>query len=359
MAVTVFADGESRAITTNADTVEEVLNRADIPVDNQDLVEPSLDSDVSSDTFNINVYRARPVLLQDENGDSEQIMTGERDKRSIAEQAEDIDVYEEDELEINLITDFVNTDYIGYEVLIERSTPVNLIVSGQEQTVRTHAETVAELFEEREMEVGDDDDVEPGLNQSITADMQIVLSRVGYETVTEEVEIEPSVEEIRDNDMPMGEEEVEAEGRPGIAEVTYDVKYKDGEEVRREEIDREVLEEPQDRVVVVGNHTEDYDSGDNRSIGQDMAADRGWTGSEWNCLEQLWTRESNWDHTARNPTSGAYGIPQALLSTHTHLRGSDYMNDPAAQIEWGMDYIEGRYSTPCGAWDFFQSRNWY
>ena len=53
-------------------------------------------------------------------------------------------------------------------------------------------------------------------------------------------------------------------------------------------------------------------SGSNRQIGQQMAARYGWTGAQWAALEKLWTGESNWNHLARNPSSGAYGIPQCV-----------------------------------------------
>ena len=50
----------------------------------------------------------------------------------------------------------------------------------------------------------------------------------------------------------------------------------------------------------------------NEQLGEQMAAGYGWTGAQWTCLNWLWTRESNWETTATNPQSGAYGIPQSL-----------------------------------------------
>lgn len=99
--------------------------------------------------------------------------------------------------------------------------------------------------------------------------------------------------------------------------------------------------------------------GSNREIGRQLAAERGWTGSQWTCLEQLWTKESGWDHRAQNPSSGAYGIPQALPGGKMDSHGSDWRSNPATQIAWGLDYIDGRYGSPCGAWGHSQSNNWY
>ncbi|WP_017536890.1 aggregation-promoting factor C-terminal-like domain-containing protein [Nocardiopsis halophila] len=108
------------------------------------------------------------------------------------------------------------------------------------------------------------------------------------------------------------------------------------------------------------------DNGANKEIGQKLAAERGFTGRQWECLETLWSHESSWNHKAVNPSSGAAGIPQLLPSVHNVPPG--FMDSPEIQIEWGLDYIEGRYNTPCEAWAFWQnptnspsgaSTNWY
>jgi hypothetical protein len=99
-------------------------------------------------------------------------------------------------------------------------------------------------------------------------------------------------------------------------------------------------------------------SGSTREIGKRMAADRGWTGDQWTCLNNLWTRESGWRTTAAGYT-GAYGIPQALPGRKMASAGSDWRTNPATQIEWGLGYIGGRYGTPCGAWNAFQNKGWY
>lgn len=99
-------------------------------------------------------------------------------------------------------------------------------------------------------------------------------------------------------------------------------------------------------------------SGSTRDIGKRMAAARGWTGEQWTCLNNLWTRESGWRTTAAG-YSGAYGIPQALPGSKMASAGADWRTNPATQISWGLGYISGRYGTPCGAWGAFQSKGWY
>ncbi|WP_442939220.1 NlpC/P60 family protein [Nonomuraea sp. SYSU D8015] len=94
----------------------------------------------------------------------------------------------------------------------------------------------------------------------------------------------------------------------------------------------------------------------NKKIGKQMAAEMGWTGKQWKALEALWQRESGWNHKADNPTSDAYGIPQALPGSKMASAGKDWATNPATQIEWGLGYIKQRYKTPLGAWSFWNSK---
>ena len=91
----------------------------------------------------------------------------------------------------------------------------------------------------------------------------------------------------------------------------------------------------------------------------DQVVRRSWGLREFRCLDNLWTRESGWNHRAVNRSSGAYGIPQALPGGKMRGAGSDWRHNPRTQIRWGLAYIKGRYGRPCGAWGHFRSHNWY
>ncbi len=98
---------------------------------------------------------------------------------------------------------------------------------------------------------------------------------------------------------------------------------------------------------------------DPRGVAADMAARRGWTGEQFTCLKVLWEKESNWRWHAVNPSSGAYGIPQALPDYKMASAGSDWATNPATQIKWGLAYIDERYGNPCNALYFHRGHNWY
>ncbi|HEY8482119.1 MAG TPA: transglycosylase SLT domain-containing protein [Spirillospora sp.] len=95
-------------------------------------------------------------------------------------------------------------------------------------------------------------------------------------------------------------------------------------------------------------------------IAKNMMPSFGFTGAgEFGCLVKLWNKESGWRVNASNPSSGAYGIPQANPGTKMASAGPDWRTNPATQIKWGLGYIKGRYGTPCKAWAHSQSTGWY
>jgi hypothetical protein len=96
----------------------------------------------------------------------------------------------------------------------------------------------------------------------------------------------------------------------------------------------------------------------NKAIGCSLMLDAGFGIDQFPCLDKLWTRESHWNTQAANP-SGAYGIPQALPGSKMAAYGDDWRTSAATQIKWGLNYIEGRYKTPCAAWSHSQSTGWY
>lgn len=85
----------------------------------------------------------------------------------------------------------------------------------------------------------------------------------------------------------------------------------------------------------------------------------GWDSDQYSCLVTLWERESNWRVNARNSSSGAYGIPQALPGTKMASEGGDWLTNAETQIQWGLKYIKGRYGSACGALAHSNKFGWY
>ncbi len=76
-------------------------------------------------------------------------------------------------------------------------------------------------------------------------------------------------------------------------------------------------------------------------------------------FSQIISHESSWNVTATNPSSGAYGLAQALPGSKMATHGSDWKTNPTTQIKWALDYMNSRYGSPNGAWAFWQTHHWY
>ncbi|MGY1454525.1 aggregation-promoting factor C-terminal-like domain-containing protein [Streptomyces sp. SS8] len=80
---------------------------------------------------------------------------------------------------------------------------------------------------------------------------------------------------------------------------------------------------------------------------------------QFQCFSNIVERESGWNYKAQNPSSGAYGLVQALPGSKMASAGADWQTNPATQIKWGLNYMNDRYGSPCGAWEFWQANHWY
>lgn len=99
---------------------------------------------------------------------------------------------------------------------------------------------------------------------------------------------------------------------------------------------------------------------DPRSIAKQILKNKyGYGSDQYACFNNIIMRESMWVIDATNPSSGAYGIPQALPGTRMASVASDWRTNPATQISWAIGYMKDRYGSPCGAWGFKSGNGWY
>ncbi|GAA1626878.1 aggregation-promoting factor C-terminal-like domain-containing protein [Georgenia ruanii] len=239
-------------------------------------------------------------------------------------------------------------------------------VDGEDHEVISAATTLGQAFAEAGIVVGADDVVSAPLSGQVPDGGTVTVTRVVAEHVTEETLDKFATVEKQDASLPEGERKVQTAGIDGVATHTYVVKKAGDKEVSRELVASVVATVKVDEVVLVGTKKAAPApaaglavSGDARAIGRQLAAARGWGADQFSCLDSLWTKESNWNVYADNPTSSAYGIPQALPGSKMASAGADWATNPATQITWGLNYIAGRYGTPCSAWSHSKAVNWY
>ena len=76
-------------------------------------------------------------------------------------------------------------------------------------------------------------------------------------------------------------------------------------------------------------------------------------------LNWIINHESGWRVNATNPSSGAYGLGQALPGNKMASAGKDWKTNAITQLKWVKSYIKGRYGNAANAKRFWQAHNWY
>ena len=105
--------------------------------------------------------------------------------------------------------------------------------------------------------------------------------------------------------------------------------------------------------------TEDLSAADPKTLAKALMPQYGISSSEFGCLDNIWSQESGWNVHADNPSSSAYGIPQALPGSKMASAGPNWADNPETQIRWGLGYIKARYGSACAAWSYKQGAGWY
>lgn len=247
--ITIHDRGVEKVIVSQAATISDALDEAGIAVDAKDSVEPALDEKLVASDYQVNIYRARPVIVID-GATQTKVMTPYQTATQIAESA-GVKLYSEDKTSLRQ-SDNIIAEGAGLQLIVDRATPFTFDLFGEVKTVRTQAETVDGMLTEKGIKLGVDDRLSIDKNSKITDGMSIRLWREGKQTVSAEVAIDFPVEKIQDGDRAIGYSEVRTAGEKGLRTVTYEVLIQNGQEVSRTEIASLTTKEPKKEVVVVG-----------------------------------------------------------------------------------------------------------
>lgn len=86
----------------------------------------------------------------------------------------------------------------------------------------------------------------------------------------------------------------------------------------------------------------------------------GWSGKQWEDAAWIIGKESSWNPTAVNPSSGAFGLFQFNPSSGTLQQYLPDRNpNPGVQANAGARYIKDRYGNPTSARGFWEQNGWY
>jgi resuscitation-promoting factor RpfB len=248
-AVEVAADGEVHSIRTFAGDVATVLDRLDIEVGEADLVEPPPGTAVENG-LRIVVSRAKTVEVVVDDSPPEVVVAVAGTVADVLSAAGLADLLDR-EARIEPSPDDAIAD--GDRIVVTLPLSVTVAADGDEQQLVTYATTVAEALEDGGIGLGDDDLVEPPLEEALEEDAVIIVRRVEIVDEVVQVEIAPGEQRRETQELVSGQTRVEVEGEAGMREETWTVTRIDGEESERELVEEKVLRQPTDRVVLVGS----------------------------------------------------------------------------------------------------------
>lgn len=247
--VTIYDRGEERSVITSKTTLREMFEEINLALDENDIVEPGIDEELVGNNYRVNIYRARPIVIED-GLQQIKVMSAYQTPRQIAEQA-GVALRDEDRAELVQSTDIL-TDGASLRLIIERATPVELTLYGKTETVYTQATTVGELLQQKSIQLGADDTLSVAEETVLTPNIAVEIWRNGKQTVTKEEAINFAVEQIQDTDREVGYRQVKTPGTKGKKMVTYEIVMKNGKQKSKKVIQSVVITKPKKQVEVVG-----------------------------------------------------------------------------------------------------------
>ncbi len=354
--VTLRIDGQQQKFHTVATNVQGVLTAARYPVGSHDVVAPGLDSRVHNGST-IVLRRGRLLHLNVDGQRRDIWVTAP----TVADALGQLGYPAAD---FSSVSRDVRLPLSPTQIELRSPKRVTIIADGKARTVTTTAGSVTELLGDLGIAVGKQDLLSATSSAQLRDGERILVTRIKSGTVFAKRPVPFSTKHVADPTMTVGDTKLVKHGKNGVEKVTYAVVRVDGKQIGKTIVGRTVIVKPVAAVLKVGTKPKPgpppihVDPGSAQDIGKQLAAQRGWGDDQFSCLYQLWGHESGWRVNASNP-SGAYGIPQALPGDKMAVYGDDWQTNPTTQIKWGLNYIAGRYSTPCGAWSFWQSNGWY
>ncbi len=247
--IKIYDRGTEKFIVTNDATIGDALRDAGFSLSKEDVVEPAASQKIVASNYQVNIYRARPVVVVD-GAIREKVMTPYQTADQIARSV-GISLYPEDKTTISPTTNIV-AEGAGLEMDIIRATPFNFDLYGSTTVARTQAKTVGDMLEEKGIQLGASDKVSPDVSTPITAGMNIRVWREGHQTVTVQEPIPFTTSTIYDVNQYIGYKQIQTPGQNGSRNVTYDIVVQNGKEVSRTQLASIDTLEPVQQVMVIG-----------------------------------------------------------------------------------------------------------
>lgn len=354
--ITIHDRNITKSIVTEDATIGEALKDAGISLAKQDVVEPSANLKITSNSYQVNIYRARPVIVID-GATREKVMTPYQTAAQIAKSV-GITLYPEDTTTITQSNDVA--DGAGLEMVITRATPFNFTLYGSAFTARTQAKTVGDMLKQKGVVLGANDRVSPDASTPITANMTVRVWREGEQTITVQESVPFGTTTIQDANQSVGYSAIQTPGQNGVQNTTYQINVVNGQEVSRTAINTIVITPAVQQVEVIGTKitaTAGYSAQQTAimTAAGIASSDQGYAAYIVNHENGMWC-PTRWQGESICPSGyidgpvygygPGYGLCQATPAGKMATAGSDWETNAVTQMEWCSSYAISRY----GSW---------
>ncbi|WP_137657123.1 G5 domain-containing protein [Bifidobacterium moukalabense] len=258
---------------------------------------------------------------------------------------------------------------------------VTVKINGKSRVVPgTNFTNVKSVLEAGNITLEPEDTVSPSLTTQVDEKTVIIVNRAGASVEVADSSIAFNVVKKETSSLPKGQEKVETEGEEGVMESTNLVTRSGDTVVSSNMISSYVKKAPVDKVVLVGTGSTSTSTssssssssssstasvgttvpaGDMQQWAHDYLISNGYTEADFTATVYIISHESGWNVSATNPSSGAYGLPQALPGSKMVSAGSDWATNYQTQLKWFWGYCASRYGSIQGAYSYWLAHKCY
>lgn len=335
--ITIHDRGIEKVILSQAATIGDAIKEAGITVDSKDAIEPAATEKLVASDYQVNIYRARPVIIVDGNTRTK-VVTPYQTSAQIV-QSVGIKLYDEDTTTLAR-TDNIIAEGAGLQLTINRATPFVFDLYGKTATVRTQGSTVGDMLAEKGIKLGKDDKVSLSVDTKITDGIAIKVWREGKQTITVDEAISFETEQIKNADQSVGYRAITTPGINGTRSVTYEVTIQNGQEVGRAEIASITTAQPKKQIEVIGVKGEYNTPSENETITWDFLIANGFTRQQTAGIMGNLMQEHGFN---TSDTSGGLGIVQWTGGRRAELLAQPYPENIYTQLNFLMHELNTSY----------------
>ncbi|MDW0114696.1 ubiquitin-like domain-containing protein [Sporosarcina saromensis] len=244
--VTLEVNDEKTELKTSAHTVGQLLSDQEIEVADHDLVSPSVNTPIE-EGLSIRWEQAKQVEIQIDQ-ETKKVWTTESKVSDILAVA-DITLEENDEVQPSLQANLDDDQTIS----IQKAFQVTLVDGGSEKKIWSTSTTVADFLKRENIQLNEHDKLKQEADGIVTPGSVIEIVRVEKVTDVVEEPTNFAVVTQSDAKLLKGREKVVQEGKKGSVQRKFEVIKENGKEVSRTLLSEKVLEEPQKKIVSVGS----------------------------------------------------------------------------------------------------------